>query len=435
MNTVEQPPDLPVKILIAEDSPTQARHLQHILEKHGYQVIVAINGRLALETAKHFAPSVIISDVVMPEMDGYELSRRVKADPELRNIPVILVTTMSDPQDVIRGLESGADNFVLKPYNERYLLSRVQFVLLNREMYKAEESGTGIEILFAGRKHYITANRLQILNLLLSTYDAAIQRNNEINRSREGLQLLNAQLTDANKDLESFSYSVSHDLRSPLAVINGYSQILQEDYVNKLDAEGLGLFGAIREGTRRMELLIDGLLAFSKLGRQAIGKTAVDMNLLVQEVIRELGTDGNGESSRIMTTDLPHAWGDRILLKQVWVNLLSNAIKFSGKNGEALIEVSGNRAGEENIYNVKDNGAGFDMRYYEKLFGVFQRLHSTTEYPGTGVGLAIVQRVVTRHGGRVWAEGKPNAGAIFCFALPQAKTDGHDADSGVVKGP
>ena len=177
MSTTPKPNSTPVEILIAEDSPTQAQHLQHILEQQGYHVVITANSQLALEAVRRRKPTLIISDVVMPEMDGYELCRRVKSDSSLSDIPIILVTTLSDPEDVIRGLECRADNFILKPYDERLLLSRVQFVLANCEVHRAEHTGMGVEIFFHGRKHFITADRLQILNLLLSTYEAAIQRN------------------------------------------------------------------------------------------------------------------------------------------------------------------------------------------------------------------------------------------------------------------
>ncbi len=193
----------PVKILIVEDSPTQAQQLQHILEQEGYEVGIARNGRLALKMVPQFRPALIISDVIMPEMDGYELSRRIKTQPDLRNIPVILVTTMSDPQDVIRGLECGADNFVLKPYDERYMLARVRYVLVNREMHREQDMGLGVEIYFNDQRHFITADRLQILNLLLSTYDAAIQRNKDLTQTQESLGQRSAEVAAVNRFLDS----------------------------------------------------------------------------------------------------------------------------------------------------------------------------------------------------------------------------------------
>ena len=192
-----------VNILIAEDSPTQAQRLLHVLRQRGWNVSSAANGREALAMALESRPALIISDVVMPEMNGYELTRAVKTRPALRDVPVILVTTMSDPQDVIRGLECGADCFILKPYDETHLVDRVQYILLNREFRHAHDSGMGVEIHFNGQRHYITADRLQILNLLLSTYDAAIQRNQELSASQEALERTTAEMQAGNRFLDS----------------------------------------------------------------------------------------------------------------------------------------------------------------------------------------------------------------------------------------
>jgi PAS domain S-box-containing protein len=202
MSTAAKHSDRSVEILIAEDSPTQAQKLQYILERQGYRVTVAANGVLALAATRQHKPTLIISDVLMPEMDGYELCRQVKTDPQLADIPVILVTTLSDPQDVIRGLECRADNFILKPYDERYLLSRIQFVLINREMRQTDQPGMGLEIYFDGQKHFITADRLQILNLLLSTYEAAIRRNKELSLAQDTLQRTNSELEQLTRELE-----------------------------------------------------------------------------------------------------------------------------------------------------------------------------------------------------------------------------------------
>jgi signal transduction histidine kinase len=410
-----------IEILIAEDSRTQAEKLQHLLEEHGYTAVTARDGKQALAAARRRKPMLIISDVVMPEMDGYELCRRVKADPNLGDIPVILVTTLSDPQDVIRGLECRADSFILKPYDERYLLSRVEFALINREMRQADRAGMGVEIFFNGQKHFITADRLQILNLLLSTYDAAIQRNKELNHTQEELQLLNAKLEDANKELESFSYSVSHDLRAPLRAIDGFSRMLEEDHAAGLDDEGKRLARVIRDNTRKMGRLIDDLLAFSRLGRKVISTERVDTGKLVGEVLEEVQAAAE-RRAKVVVGPLPPAHADAALIRQVWINLLSNAVKFSGNRDDPRVEVSAYDDGADTVYCVKDNGAGFDMKYCDKLFGVFQRLHGDEEFSGTGVGLAIVRRVVTRHGGRVWAEGKVDEGATFYFALPKERS-------------
>jgi signal transduction histidine kinase len=232
------------------------------------------------------------------------------------------------------------------------------------------------------------------------------------------LQLHTDQLEQANKELEGFSYSISHDLRIPLRAVAGYATILSEDYEEKLDSNGKRLLGVIRENSKRMGVLIDDLLAFSKSGRQALSLVDIDMRALVENTLVEIPQREGSNSTQMIVEELPHAHGDRALLKQVWMNLLSNAVKYSSKTEAANIRVSGTRNEGEVVYAVSDNGVGFDMQYYNKLFGVFQRLHSIDEFPGTGVGLAIVQRIVLRHGGRVWADGTINQGATFYFALP-----------------
>ena len=228
-------------------------------------------------------------------------------------------------------------------------------------------------------------------------------------------------LKTANKELESFTYSISHDLRIPLRAITGYAGMLTEDYGASLDAEGQRLLGVICDNSKRMGHLIDDLLAFSKFGRKALSTTSIEMRTLVENVVAELRGDGQTQSqsqaARVLLDDIPAAWGDRAMLQQVWINLVSNALKYSSKTPAPEVRISGRRQGNEIVYSVTDNGVGFDMQYYNKLFGVFQRLHSADKFPGTGVGLAIVKRIVLRHGGRVWAEGSIDQGATFFFAL------------------
>ncbi|HEX9331127.1 MAG TPA: PAS domain S-box protein [Anaerolineales bacterium] len=230
-----------------------------------------------------------------------------------------------------------------------------------------------------------------------------------------------AQLRAANKELEAFSYSVSHDLRAPLRAINGYTQILLEDYMPVLDAEGQRVCSIIRSEAQRMGELIDDLLSFSRLSRKEIQIVKIDMKALASSVFGELTKEEERERIDFKVGKLPVAYGDPSLLHQVWVNLISNAIKFTSRKERAIIEVGTKRSDDENIYCVRDNGAGFDIQYVDKLFGVFQRLHSEDEFEGTGVGLAIVQRIIQRHGGRVWAEGEVDKGATFYFALPRGE--------------
>ena len=230
-----------------------------------------------------------------------------------------------------------------------------------------------------------------------------------------------AQLHAANKELEAFSYSVSHDLRAPLRAINGYTRILEEDYTDTLGDEGKRVCNVIVDETKRMGKLIDDLLSFSRLSRKEIQPARVDMKALAVSVYGELTHESDRERIDFKVGKLPPADGDPALLHQVWINLISNAIKFSSKVDRAVIEVGSKRSDEEAVYFVRDNGAGFDIQYVDKMFGVFQRLHSEDEFEGTGVGLAIVQRIVQRHGGRVWAEGEVGKGATLYFSLPRER--------------
>ena len=262
-----------------------------------------------------------------------------------------------------------------------------------------------------------------------------LKRSEVLKKSKEEVLRLNAELEErvaartaaleqANKELESFSYSVSHDLRAPLRAIDGFSRILQEEYDEVLGEDGRRYTGTITKNAVRMGQLISDILDFSRMSRSEIAAAPVDMTGLAREVYQEVRDAASAERNIVLRmAGLPAASGDLALLRQVWVNLLSNAVKYSGPRAEAVIEVGSSVDGGENTYWVKDNGVGFDMRYMDKLFGVFQRLHSAEEFEGTGIGLAIVKRIVTRHGGRVWAESKPGEGTAIYFILPAERVE------------
>lgn len=228
-----------------------------------------------------------------------------------------------------------------------------------------------------------------------------------------------AQLEIVNKELEAFTYSVSHDLRAPLRAVNGFARILDEDYGNLFDEECRRLLGEVQSNATKMGVLIDDLLTFSRLGREPVNRLDVDMNELLKATIMEL-EHGMNASVEIKCRKLIPVKADHSLLLQVMINLVSNAIKYSSKAAKPLVEIRSKRGNREVIYSVTDNGVGFEMKYVHKLFGVFQRLHSETEFPGTGVGLAIVQRIIHKHGGKVWAHGEQGKGATFFFSLPDA---------------
>jgi PAS domain S-box-containing protein len=241
----------------------------------------------------------------------------------------------------------------------------------------------------------------------------------EVRKLNDELRIKAEALTAVNQELESFCYSVSHDLRAPLRAIDGYSNILVQDHADQISADAKRLLNAISHNSRHMAELIDDLLEFSRLGRQAFTVTKVDMTELAEQAAAEIIHGLQGSKSPIVSIQpLLHVQGDPKALHHVWLNLIDNAVKYSANTDSPTVSVRAERGEGEIVYSVCDNGVGFDMRYYDKLFGVFERLHSPKEYPGTGVGLAIVKRVVTRHGGRVWAESIPGRGATFRFSLP-----------------
>ena len=228
-----------------------------------------------------------------------------------------------------------------------------------------------------------------------------------------------SQLENTNKELESFAYSVSHDLRAPLRAIDAYSQIVVEDYANKLDDEGIRLLNVVRENSQKMDQLIKDILSMSKVTRIELRYSTIDMESMVYSVYEEIATHDQKDTFDLSISSLPQCYGDSVLIKKVWSNLLSNALKYTMPKDERIIEVGNYSENGKNVYYVKDNGVGFNAKYAEKLFGIFQRLHRTDEFEGTGVGLAIVQQIIHRHGGEVWAEGKINKGSKFYFSMPE----------------
>jgi len=239
-----------------------------------------------------------------------------------------------------------------------------------------------------------------------------------------------SQLESANKELEAFSYSVSHDLRAPLRGMAGFARILMEDYAEQLPEDAVRSLKRIQDNAQKMGTLIDDLLAFSRLSRQALTKQPISPGGLVRQILEELRGDQDGRSLDIVIEEMPQFHGDPALFKQVYVNLLANALKFTRKRDPGRIAIGCQNLDGEDVYFVKDNGVGFDMRYANKLFGVFQRLHDAKEYEGTGVGLAIVQRVITRHGGRLWADAEIEKGASFYFTIGDAQQVEQDDTTG-----
>ncbi|MET0377535.1 MAG: ATP-binding protein [Spongiibacteraceae bacterium] len=265
--------------------------------------------------------------------------------------------------------------------------------------------------------HAPTAEEIELIQALADSTAIALENVQLYQQLERRVQERTAQLEVVNRELESFSYSVSHDLRAPLRQIAGLTEILVEDHAGQFDAAALQIVSSISGSVDKLQQLVNDLLQFSLLGNKSPAMEVIDMAGQARAAFGELSAQMQ-KAPQLVLGDLPPAWGDPALMRQVWINLLSNAVKYSGKRNAPVIEVGSRVENGASIYFVRDNGAGFDAAHAPKLFGVFQRMHTEAEFPGTGVGLSIVQRIITRHGGRIWAESRPDAGATFYFALP-----------------
>lgn len=364
------------KILIIEDNISLNEELIDWFTFEGFEAWSADNGLKGIEMAIQLLPDIILCDIMMPDMIGTEVIGNLRKNNSTRLIPFIFMTALSGRVNIRTGMELGADDYITKPFTRLELIKTV-----NTRLKKAE-------------------------NISEHTDTKAQERT--------------AQLDFTNRELEAFSYSVSHDLHTPLRALNGYASMLIEDYSELLDSEGKRMLNAIVDQSNKMGCLIDDLLSFSRINMNEIKISAIDMHSLAINVYDELTTDPEKEKIDFRISEIDSTNGDTSMLKQIWVNLISNAIKYTSKISNPVIEIGSTSDETETVYYIKDNGAGFDMEYYDKLFGVFKRLHSTRQFEGNGVGLAIVHRIVQRHQGRVWAESEINKGATFYFALPAA---------------
>ncbi len=438
-------------ILIVEDSTTQALLLKRILETQGYNVTVAENGQLGLDALRKSRPDIVISDVMMPVMDGYTMCRTIKSDGDLQSIPIILLTTLSDPEDIVRGLEASADAYVIKPYNREHLLAKVESVLSP----PVRDLGDGqFEIAIGGKKYKITSSRQQILNLLLFTYENAIFQNRELIKVQYELKKLNekleekveertaelseeiaerkkieASLVEANEQLKEldrlkseFLSTVSHELRTPLSIIREGVSLCLEGIAGDVTEMQLTLLSSAQEGIDRLTRLITDLLDISKIeaGKIRLRKSSLNVCEVVKKTEDRFRTQAEEKGLRL-TSYLPDndvilfADGDKLF--QIFDNLISNAIRFTDTGGQIGIHLEETDA--DVICRVSDSGIGIAKQDIPKLFSKFEQVGRVDGpgYKGTGLGLAIVKGLVEKHGGTISVTSKPKKGTTFTFTL------------------
>jgi signal transduction histidine kinase len=366
-------------VLIIDDDPANLGAISGYLGHIGIEVLVARDGPSGLEKARYARPDLILLDVRMPGANGFEICNCLKADQGTKEIPVIFMTALTETEHKVQGFKAGGVDYITKPLQFEEVLARV-------------------------------ATHLQLSDLRKRLEQKVRQRTCELEAS--------------NKELEGLCHSMSHNLRAPLRHIDGYVELLLSSCRAGLSDKDLHYLETVASSARQMGVLLDDLLQFLHTGQAKMQQMSIDMNQALQEALAPIQETSDGRAIEWVIGELPSIRGDYSQIRQVWTNLLGNAVKYTQSKETARIEVSGYDGDHETIFVVSDNGVGYDMQYADKLFGVFQRLHSQEEFEGTGIGLAAVQLIISRHGGRVWAEAEPNRGATFYFSLPRQEVRG-----------
>lgn len=397
-----------VKILMVDDRPANLLALETILEDLGQELVKATSGKEALRHLLNNDFAVILLDVKMPEMDGFETAALIRERERSRHTPILFVTAHKDDEHLFRGYYAGAVDFLYKPINPEVLRSKVAvFVELSRKNEQLrlhaemlEQRNAELEKAIKERQH--AEDEARRLNLELEQ------------RVRERT----AELVRANEELRQFGYAASHDLREPLRTVASYTQLLNRRYQGKFDQEAEEFMAYIVESVHRMDSLLSDLLSYShQLNVSEQTLAAVDTEAVLAGVLMNLDSSIRESGTKITHDPLPEVVSDFVQMGQVFQNLIGNSIKYRGE-AAPVIHISAEEQDDHWVFSFKDNGLGIDPRYHEQIFGIFKRLHGR-EYPGTGIGLALVKRIVERQGGRIWVESEVGQGATFRFTVPK----------------
>lgn len=419
-------------ILVVEDSRTQAIGLKFMLKGAGFNVRVAYDGALALEAVEKQRPDLIVSDIVMPNMNGYELCKAIRENEKTYDIPIILLTQLSELTDVVKALESGADNFVTKPYKQEFLLSRIHHILINRELRRDRTSEKIIEIFFDNHKYSFSAMPTQVIDLLLSTFENAVEKNKELQEANRKLLEVQRELRDTNKQLEAlnaqknqFLGMAAHDLRNPLGHIALVTDMLMEDLADRVSAQEMEMLSITKNSSKFMLGLVNDLLDIAKIesGKLNLSLEETDLVALVAQNVERnnaLAARKNIDIQFAANGDIPPMMVDPGKLEQVLNNLISNAVKYSYP--DTTVTVSLARQSGEVVLSVADEGQGIPVEELGKLFQPFERtsVETTGGEKSTGLGLAIVQKIVEGHGGSIRVESTEGQGTTFYISLPIA---------------
>jgi two-component system, sensor histidine kinase and response regulator len=413
-------------ILLVDDRQDKRMAMEAILTDLGQNIVIAHSGKEALRMLLDRDFAVILLDVNMPGLDGFETAFLIRQRKSLEHTPIIFITGISDTEThVSRGYSLGAVDYILTPVLPDVLRTKVSvFVELYKKNQQLKRQAEGLR-----QAHDELEIRVKNRTFQLAVANESLQKEiAERQRAEESIRYINAaleqrvsdrtaELAATNRELEAFTYSVAHDLQAPLRNIQSYIQLLQADWAEKLPPETRPYLERIAARTKHMAQLISGLLNLSMIGKQGLKMQPVELKGIVDEVVALLKVEKPDRHIQWKIQDLPAAACDPGLIKQVFTNVLSNAVKYTQPRADAAIEVGQMQVDGETTIYVRDNGVGFNMKYADKLFGVFQRLHSITEFEGTGIGLATVERILRKHGGRIWVEAEEKKGATFYFTI------------------
>jgi signal transduction histidine kinase len=395
-----------VKILLVDDQPENLFSAEAVLESLGEEIVKADSGRDALRRLLDDDFAVILLDVMMPDMDGFETASLIRQRERSRLTPIIFLTALGRSEEhMLRGYGIGAVDYITKPFVPEILRSKVSvFVELNRKTALLAEQSRMLETQNAELQQAIGRSR---------------QAEDEIKTLNRHLERQLDQLEEVNRELEAFSYSVSHDLRGPLSRVAGYARALLEFHASQLDEQGSIFLERIDTSARRMCDLVEDLLNFSRLTRVEMQEKRLDLTAMVSAIAAELTGRDPDRAVQFAIASGVEGWGDPSLIRAVILNLMENAWKYTAKHSTGSIEFGSQHTPEGLTYYLRDDGAGFDMAHAGRLFRPFQRLHKNSEFEGAGIGLATVERIIRRHGGRIWATGEVERGAAFYFTLPR----------------
>lgn len=404
-NSVAQPKGT---ILVVDDTPDNLRVLSSMLTKRGYTVRKALNGQRALNACETVLPDLILLDIMMPDMDGYEVCQRLKASETTREVPVIFLSALDSGPDKVKAFSAGGADYITKPFQVEEVIARIANQLTVRQLQRqlAEKNA-----------------RLELLNEELTRSNAELKQLHVQLAAQNGqFQQLNLELTRSNAELEQFASIASHDLQSPLQVIVGNADLLSWKYEALLGEDAERYIREIVRAGLRMKQLIQDLLAYSRVGSGTPKFEPADCQTLLKQALANLRSEISSSGACITHLELPKVMGNGTQLIQLFQNLISNGIKFRRPSVPPQIEISARaQNGGEWLIAVRDNGIGIESQHFQHIFEAFQRLHSGDKYPGTGLGMAICKKIVDRHGGRIWVESQLGVGTTIYFTIPSLR--------------